>query len=533
MGRGLVLISLDTLRADALGAYGAGPGASPAFDALARRGVLFERAYAQIEATLPSHMTMFTGLYPGEHAVYPPSSILAAEIPTLPEQLAAAGFATAGHTEGGFVQGGYGFARGFAEWSDPDYASDADVERTFERGAAWLAARKPGERFFLFLHTYSIHDPYAPPEPFRSRSLPQGLPPGAFEPTGENLAAFNRGKLAVDPAALAAYRALYAASVAHVDSVLGRFVDSLERSGLADETTLVVTSDHGEEFLEHGKLAHTQIYPESLQVPLLVVPPKSRGGARVASLVGLVDLAPTLLDWAGVAPRAPMSGRSLVPFLAASSSRATARSAVSLPTFDEIYAEREADGGVERTLFADGSGRFAQVVHGVAEQENDGFWVSREIRFDALGDRLELRAVAFHEPRTVAVEIDGRSAPPLELGVDWRPFAIALSGGAGQPLAKHSVRLATPGCATPASLGLGEDLRCLSFKLQGVPLERIELYDLAADPRAAHDLSSFESDLLRALLVRLRTYVHAPRAAPGKAALTAEQERQLRALGYL
>jgi len=519
--RGYVLISIDTLRADHVGTYGYPKPTTPFLDSLAARGVLFERAYAPIPATLPSHLSMFTGLYPGEHGVYPPSGVLSPDIPTLPERFRAAGFRTAGHSEGGYVMGGYGFARGFEEWSDTEYGSDADVDRTFGRGAEFLARLAPGERFFLFLHTYAVHDPYAPPG--GAGEFFAGEPPAdAFEPTGENLASFNRGRLRVAPGAVDWYRALYDASVRYVDGALERLVGELERLGLAEETTLVVTSDHGEEFLEHGRLAHTQIYPESLHVPLIVVPPRRAappaGPLRVPALVQLVDLPVTLAALAGLEPLPPGGGASLLPLLADPSATLGR----------DAYAEGEMLGGSERTLLADREDGFFQLLHSRAEQEADGFWVSREIRFDTTAEELAFRAVAFHAPRTVAVEVGGSAAGELELATDWRPVRLALPGAG-----KRAVTLRTPDCTTPASVGPSDDARCLSFKLQGLPLERLELYDLARDPFAHEDLSGRDGRRLRELIAALQAIRHLPAAEAGQAALSAEQERQLKALGYL
>ncbi|KAB2958230.1 MAG: sulfatase-like hydrolase/transferase, partial [Thermoanaerobaculia bacterium] len=168
--RGVVLISIDALRADALGVYGSARPTSPFLDGLARRATVFENAFCQIPSTLPSHLSMLTGLYPTQHGVMPPSDVLSTAIPTLPEMLRAAGVRTFGHSEGGYVQGGYGFARGFEEWSDTAYAADTDVERTFGRGLESLSRVARGERFFLFLHTYSVHDPFAPPPGYAART---------------------------------------------------------------------------------------------------------------------------------------------------------------------------------------------------------------------------------------------------------------------------------------------------------------------------------------------------------------------------
>ncbi|MBZ0089442.1 MAG: sulfatase, partial [Thermoanaerobaculia bacterium] len=234
------------LRADSLGPYGSGRATTPFLDRLAARATLFENAFAQVPSTLPSHMSMFTGLYPSEHQVDPPSSVLSDQIRTLPEVLRKAGFRTFGHTEGGYVQGGYGFARGFEEWSDTPYAHDTDVERTFRAGLDSLAKVRDGERFFLFLHSYTVHDPYEPPPAYRSLPWIEPRPAGAFDPTGPNLAGHNEHRVTATPEAIEWFRGLYDAGVRYLDDQLAAFFAELERTGLADETVVILTSDHGE-----------------------------------------------------------------------------------------------------------------------------------------------------------------------------------------------------------------------------------------------------------------------------------------------
>lgn len=170
--RGYVLISLDTLRADRLGSYAADRQASPFFDTLAQRGTLFEHVAAPYPATLVSHMSMFTGLYPPQHTVYPPAGVLPKGVWTLAEEMRQAGYRTEAHTEGGFVAAGYGFERGFEVYDDTSYSADVDIERTFGRGLEFLDSLAPGERFFLFLHSYSTHDPYDPPAILSMNSMP-------------------------------------------------------------------------------------------------------------------------------------------------------------------------------------------------------------------------------------------------------------------------------------------------------------------------------------------------------------------------
>jgi arylsulfatase A-like enzyme len=518
--RGYILISIDALRADHLGAYGYPRPTSPFLDELASRSTLFERAYAQVPSTLPSHISMFTGLYPAEHGVYPPSSVLAAEIRTLPEVLLQAGFRTSGHSEGGYVQGGYGFDRGFGEWTDSAYTSDTDVERTFGRGVDFLNSVRPGERFFLFLHTYSVHDPYSPPARYRELFWSGPPPAGAGEPDGPHFAAINAGREKTTPEAVAYFEALYDGSIRYLDDVLRGFFAELEKSGLARETTVIFTSDHGEEFLEHGRLAHTQIYPEGLHIPLIVAHPGQSRGARVGRLVQTVDFAPTIYDLSGVAPPPQLSGVSLVPLLARPDRALSG----------EAFGEVKSLDIEERTLLAARQGRLVQAMTEDAVTESDGLWVSSAIEFDALPPAVEFRAVAFHRPHPVRALVDGRPGASFDLATDWKSYRLVLPGGRR----KHVVRLESDECHSPAALGLGDDGRCLSFKLYGPALQRRELFDLTADPRAAHDLSMTESDLLRDLMGRLKTgYAHQLRNAPAAQALSDEQIRELKALGYL
>lgn len=518
--RGYILISIDALRADHLGLYGYPKPTSPFLDELARRATVFEHAFAQIPSTLPSHMSMFTGLYPAEHGVYPPSAVLAAEIRTLPEILLHAGFRTAGHTEGGYVQGGYGFARGFGEWSDTPYADDTDLERTFGRGIDFLRSVEPGERFFLFLHSYSVHDPYWPPERYRRMFWPGPPPPGAGEPSGPHFAAINNGLSPTTPEAVEYYKALYDASIRYLDDRLRQFFADLAASGLAGETTVVFTADHGEEFLEHGHLVHTQIYPECLHIPLIIVHPAQREGLRIGRLVQTVDFAPTLYDLAGVEPPGGLSGQSLAAQLR-SPQRALS---------GEAFAEIDVLRFDARTLLAEREGKLLQATLAAAVMESDGHWVSKGIRIDALPPALEFRAVAFHRPREIQAVVDGQPGAKFRLETDWKGYRLELPGGAR----KHRVSLTTPECETPLAVGAGNDGRCLSFKLYGPPLERRELFDLSRDPLAAKDLSTERPDLLRELLTRLGSgYRHQLRTAPADQALTEEQIKNLRALGYL
>lgn len=317
---GFVLISIDTLRADHLGAYGYPLDTSPFFDAFAARGTLFENAKVQLPGTLPSHMSIFTGLYPAEHGVYPPSrrtstsaSVLSREIPTLPELFQRAGYRTAAFSEGGYVAGVYGFSRGFDVYDDAVKAKPGGAAETVRRALEFVEGLRRDEKFFIFLHTYEVHDPYMAPEGYASWTGPV---PGDWEPTGFNLEAASMGKLELAERQLEYFISLYDASIRFVDDQLRRFAEALWEKDFEGDVWVVITSDHGEEFMEHQKLAHGQVYDENLHVPLLIRRLGQRRGSRVSSLVESVDIAPTLLELAGIETAGiAMSGRSLVPAL--------------------------------------------------------------------------------------------------------------------------------------------------------------------------------------------------------------------------
>lgn len=522
-----IVISLDTLRADHLGAYGYARPTSPFLDSLAARGTLFENAIAQLPGTLPSHMSIFTGLYPPEHGVYPDSA-LSPKIRTLPEVLRAEGFRTGGHVEGGYLAGRYGFSRGFEEWSeDPPIAQRGNevvklrkaVKRTFRRGLDYLRGVRDEDAFLLFLHTYSIHDPYDPPARYRSLYWAGPAPEGAFAANGPDLAAFNRGERRLAPRALEYYKALYDAQIHYTDDVLREFFAGLAELGLADSVTIVITSDHGEEFLEHGKLVHEQVYPENLHVPLLVLRPGQTQARRVRALVQSIDIAPTLYELAGVpvAHRPAISGRSLVPLLDGAGS-ASGRDA-----YGEAFLTRD------RAIYRQTDAGLSLYVRREERSPDDGLWVDRRTSFETFGDALELWAMSYHVPRTLRLRVDGREIATQSLDTSGRWLRVPLPPAQR----KRRVELETDGCVSPLSLRESADARCLGFLLRGLVPSRSELYDLSRDPLAGRDRSDEGFGLGRELSDRLDALRFRRVAEPAPAKRDVEQEERLRALGYV
>ncbi len=327
----LILLSVDTLRADRLGCYGNARPTSPNLDRLARAGLRFANAYAPSNWTLPSHYSMLSGLYPAAHGVDPdfhrvagyrhPSEKLqmrgSGAERMLAERLAELGYLTAAITEDGWMYPRFGFDQGFASYVADTYGSLAS---TRARALAWLEAH--GEaRFFLFLHTFQPHMPYDAPEPYAGMFLDPRhagiLLPGVSVPV-RFLELFADRTFPPMRAEVEAFRALYDGEVRYVDDFVGALVEVLERRGLAQRTVLIVTGDHGEELFEHGGLGHGEtLHEEAMRVPLIVWGPRwIPQGQVVETHVSLVDLVPTLLRLAGGEPEPPLQGEDLLALAA-------------------------------------------------------------------------------------------------------------------------------------------------------------------------------------------------------------------------
>jgi arylsulfatase A-like enzyme/Tfp pilus assembly protein PilF len=284
-GWNLLLVTLDTLRADRLGCYGRAGAGTPALDALAAAGLRFEQAQSAVPLTLPSHATILTGLLPPRHGLRDNGvGSLPADVPTLATRLAGAGYRTAAFVGAFVLDRRYGLQRGFERYDDeiPRRGGALEAERpgsaVVDRALAWLDER-PGVEgagvrvpFFVWVHLYDPHAPYTPPEPFAGR---------------------HRG----DP---------YAGEVAATDAQVGRLVAWLARHGETARTLVAVAADHGESLGEHGELTHgLLLYQPTLRVPLLLAAPGVLPPRVVREPVGLADLAPTLAALLGQ----PLAGR--------------------------------------------------------------------------------------------------------------------------------------------------------------------------------------------------------------------------------
>jgi arylsulfatase A-like enzyme len=331
--RVVLLISIDTLRADHLGIYGYPRPTSPVIDGLGREGVVFEDANSTSPWTLPAHASMLTGLYPNRHGAIGGGRRLHETIPTLATVLASRGYRTAAAVNSIRVGRLYGLSRGFQEFLYVEEVADRVSPSTWitDRGLEWMREFRD-DRLFLFLHYFDVHSNYTSlPEHERRFVAPYdgkadgsaaqlflfGLDPKLLDecranPEQEACRTWARARIDPSVARIEFDEAdrrhlidLYDAGVRQMDAELGRLFDSLRREGLLDECLLILTSDHGEEFLDHGGVSHSHTqYQELLQVPLILRGPGIPAGTRVATPVTLVDVVPTVL--AALGEQAPI-----------------------------------------------------------------------------------------------------------------------------------------------------------------------------------------------------------------------------------
>jgi arylsulfatase A-like enzyme len=381
-----VLISLDTVRADRLQLDRHPSPTAPWLSWLAGRAAVFENAFAPEPWTLPSHTSLLTGLHPVVHGVRAVDARLPDARHSLAERLATRGyrsFAFVSSAPDGFVGAERGLAQGFEAFHHMPHDRLRGLGTSWLRVAESLAgrdpaggdalvahvadflARPPAEPFFLFVHLYDAHSdfreqPYEAPE----RLLRELTPPfaGRFPPCDaagrcatRRLEAWNRSVEAGEPlpetfaaAEITGLVARYDAGLRHLDELVGRLLAALERQRLLDPALVVVTADHGEEFLEHGRFLHAQLAHELLHVPLLVKLPEGRGaGRRIAEPVATTDVLPTLLATLGLAPedagsKDRLDGRSLLGHLETDAAREEPR--------ELFFALADVKSGREREL---------------------------------------------------------------------------------------------------------------------------------------------------------------------------------------
>ena len=414
----IVLVSIDSLRADHLGCYGYWRPTSPTIDRLASRGARFANAVTTTSWTLPAHAALFTGLNDAAHGVMTDGIRLADDHVTLAEELRGAGYQTAGFFGGPYLHPTFGLDQGFdtyqscmtriaddvtgrdvrAEALGGEETSHGDITgpRLLEEVEGWLD-QVSEDPFFLFLHMWDVHYDYIPPQRLVE----------AFDPdyqgsiTGRGMMHNQAISAEMDQRDLEHLLALYDGEIRFTDEILGQVLERLDARGRLEGTLIVVTADHGEEFFEHGGKGHRRtLFDEVLRVPLVVYwPGHVAPGQVIEDQVRIIDVSPTLLSLAGVASTGQLQGRDLTALL-------TGQTLEPAPALGELRRRR----GILWTLRTNAE---------KALLAPDG----RFVRFDLSRDPSEKRALAGRDPAGRA------SRRRLEAAIASAEEASASSGG--------------------------------------------------------------------------------------------------------
>ena len=511
----VIVVSIDTLRADHLGCYGYPLETTPHIDRFAEESVRFATAIAQAPSTEPSHASIFTSMIPAHHgglrARHQPIS---KNVVTMAEILRSAGFRTVSFNGGGQVAATYGFDRGFELYES---AADNFSEKV-KSGMSWIA-RNPNERFFMFLHTYQVHAPYTPePEELSlfdegyHGKLPAHITPGL-------LIDINQGELALTQSDVAHIIAAYDGGIRSVDHAFGRFVDYLRKRRLLDKTLFVFTSDHGEEFGEHGQMGrHSHaLYDELLKVPFILRLPGARFGSTVVEQqVRGIDVLPTVIEILGLDPMEQFEGRSLMNLVMQKED--AERIAISqLDTADQrppssIRTESE---------------KLILGTHALVDEP--GYkWFERTADIVSESHNLNLAIESFHKPRRVSIQVDGKFRRRLVISTRRKQIvSIPFSTAERRIITIRSMMPCTP----PAEVGVDIDMPCISFRIFN-PFEYFlldedagEQENLYADEAYADPIAALERQLLATI---------AGDVATGEPIELDEQTRErLKSLGYV
>jgi arylsulfatase A-like enzyme len=309
----IFLLTVESLRPDHMGSYTGERDTTPNLDAFARESVVYEDAHSVTSWTLASHASMFTGLYPTAHGAVESRSRLDGEIATLADLLAQHGYQTAGFASGPYLARRHNLSQGFEYYDDSpatvgtqggahDDVTNPSLESAIihflfdRRYKVFDRYRDPERPLFLFAYYWDPHYDYIPPPPFNTMFVEEGAE--RIGVRGYESSGLVTSK--ISPAELSYVLSQYDGEIRFTDFYLGRFFEVLKKAGLWENSVVIVTSDHGEEFFDHGKKGHkNSLYSESVHVPLIIKHPRSARTGRDSRLVSLVDLFPTILELAG------------------------------------------------------------------------------------------------------------------------------------------------------------------------------------------------------------------------------------------
>jgi arylsulfatase A-like enzyme len=428
----VLLLTIDTLRADHMGAYGYVRHTSPHMDALARQGILFERAFTYWPKTRGSFVALMTGRRASQTGYSKTHPLLLDSNPTLASVLKEAGYDTVAAVDNANLAASLGFAKGFRSyretWEEAALKTEMDRTRAItEAGLRFLKEARPDRPFFLWLHYVNPHTPYTPPPPFDTAFLDAKATKGRSLPVVASLHGGIPHQWAVGGQnRLGYYVAQYDGEIAAVDEQVGRIVDALSASAVKDTTVFVLTSDHGESLGEHDYyFDHGEdLFDPSLRIPLILAVPGAAKGRRSDALVSTLDLVPTILDAVKVSYPPDLVGQSFLPAVHDHGTPARTR----------LFGQNE------RNLIATWDQRFKLV----ATPKGDGW---RFALYDRSADPGETRDVSVRRADDLRAHRREMELFLERTDREWSRIREALAHTSGEE------RLSPPGCEQLKALG--------------------------------------------------------------------------------
>lgn len=401
----VIIIGVDNMRADRLSALGYERDTTPVLDALAKKGYLFSQAISPSSWTVPSFMSVMTGLYPSVHTVtnkfreFDPNDTskqilnsLSPDVQTLAEVMKRAGYETGGFTGDAGVSAKFGYARGFDIYTDE--IAFGGFDNSEAHALDWLDSLQKEQKFFMFFHGYDLHGQFDTGKTYKNRYAPVGYT-GPFKGTKEEEATLREAILTpsgitLTPADVEFWNSLYDSKLRDADDRLRAFLDGMESRGLLDNTIIVVVSDHGEEFYEHKQFDHGQsLYDELVHVPLIFVVPGQPGGVVVPAQVTTMHIGATLLDILGIKDRGFAGSTSLLTYFTdPNAAGSDVYTETDYRDFTHKRSIRTADGWKYILTLESGSEELYNLVDDPREQKN--LIADNTIRAEAL--RIKLRA---------------------------------------------------------------------------------------------------------------------------------------------
>jgi len=511
----VLVVSIDTLRADHLGCYGYPRPTSPNIDRFRKESVLFRTAIAHAPSTEPSHASIFTSMIPAHHGALRAKRVpISKNVVTMAEILRSAGYRTVSFNGGGQVGAPYGFDRGFEVYeSSPGKFSE-------KVGAAidWLDENADG-KFFLFLHTYEVHAPYQSTgdylklfEKNYSGTLPETIAPGL-------LIKINSGAVGIDGADVQHIVNAYDAQIRSMDDAFGRLITHLRSTRRQDRTLIVFTSDHGEEFGEHGQIGrHSHaLYDELLRVPLIVRMPGARFASTVVERqVRGIDILPTVLDVLGLQSLAQFEGSTLTGLLL--QRQEDERVAVSqLDTTDRLPP----------SSIRTESRKLILGPRSFVPQQPGYQWYKDRVEIVTDAQHLRLPMESFQVPRTVKITVGGELVRRVIIPPRKQVVSIPFRTPGTRTVTIESMTA----CTRTEEVGADLDLPCASFRIFN-PFEYFRLDD---DPGEQHNL--FTDSAHREEIAQLQQQLeaalsNAPATGEEPVELDERTRERLKALGY-